>query len=40
MPTLDDTDLLDAYSRTVIDTSERARAGVVSLRVQLSLIHI
>jgi len=34
MQTLDDSELLDAYSRTVIDTSERARAGVVSLRVQ------
>lgn len=30
----DDLNLLDAYSRAVIDVLERARAGVVSLRVQ------
>jgi S1-C subfamily serine protease len=29
----DDNELLDAYSRSVIDTLERTRAGVVSLRV-------
>lgn len=30
----DDSDLLDAYSRSVIDTLERTRAGVVSLMVE------
>jgi hypothetical protein len=29
----DDAALLDAYSRTVIDTLERTRAGVVSLQL-------
>jgi hypothetical protein len=29
----DDVALLDAYSRTVIDTLERTRAGVVSLQL-------
>ena len=33
-PASDDIALLDAYSRTVIDTLERTRAGVVSLRVR------
>src|SRR4029453_13741012 len=33
-PPRDDLALLDAYSRTVIDTLERTRSGVVSLRVR------
>lgn len=33
-PVHDDLELLDAYSRSVIDTLERTRAGVVSLRVE------
>jgi len=32
---LEDTELLDAYSRTIIETLERTRAGVVSLRVEV-----